>query len=159
MLLSLRWHGRIFFKRITVRIHSFWPRQEGNIRVRWSIHAVPRIPWEAESVFDGVSEYKLDKSFFPILLRNTFSFSHGIVYEHAVDNVIFRDPPMFRLPVLFTELTPATHRHPIPSAWCRMEQSEKFMVRRFSWVRVYFILSIVLSILKAHPQGLIIQRA
>ena len=61
MLLSLRWHGRIFFKHAAVRIHSFWPRQEGVIRVRWSIHAVPRIPWEAEGIFDGVSEYKLDR--------------------------------------------------------------------------------------------------
>jgi len=141
MLLSLRWHGRIFFKRTFVRIHNLWPRPEGTIRVRWSIHAVPRIPWEAESIFDGVSEYKLDR--------------HGKVYEHAVDNMIFRDPPVFRLPVLFAQLNPVTQRNPIPSAWCRLHQSDGcFFVHRFSWVRMYFILSVVMSVLKAHRYDL-----
>jgi len=133
MLLSLRWHGRIFFKRTFVRIHNLWPT-EGTIRVRWSIHAVPRIPWEAESIFDGVSEYKLD--------------SHGKIYEHVVDNIIFRDPPVFRLPVLFAQLSPvaAQPRNPIPSGSCRVQQSEGcFYVHRFSWVRMYFILSVVMS--------------
>ena len=70
MLLSLRWHARIFFNSVYVRIHSFWPRTEGIIRVRWSIHGVPRIPWESQSVFDGVSEYRLDRCDRPLVLSH-----------------------------------------------------------------------------------------
>lgn len=46
---------------------------------RWTIHGVPRVPWEAEGLFDGISTYKLDNA--------------GKVYEHNVDNVLLRDPP------------------------------------------------------------------
>ena len=45
----------------------------------------PRVPWEAEGVFDGISQYKVDK--------------HGKIYEHSVDNVILRDPPMAENPL------------------------------------------------------------
>ena len=45
-------------------------------RMRWTVHGVPRVPWKAEGVFDGVSEFKLDH--------------HGKIYQHSVNNVIFR---------------------------------------------------------------------
>lgn len=45
----------------------------------------PRVPWEAEGVFDGISQYKVDK--------------HGKIYEHSVDNVILRDPPLAENPL------------------------------------------------------------
>lgn len=32
MLLSLRWHGKIFFKRVYVRIHNLHPRTDGSIK-------------------------------------------------------------------------------------------------------------------------------
>ena len=54
------------------------------------MHGVPRVPWEAEGIFDGVSTYKLD--------------SKGKVYEHSVDNMILRDPPMLTSPVLLAGL-------------------------------------------------------
>ncbi len=54
------------------------------------MHGVPRIPWDAEGIFDGISTYKLD--------------SHGKIYEHSVDNMILRDPPMFANPALLANL-------------------------------------------------------
>ena len=54
-------------------------------RVRWTVHGIPRVPWEAEGVFDGISEYKLD--------------SEGKIYEHKVTNVQMRDPPFARNPL------------------------------------------------------------
>ena len=54
-------------------------------RLRWTVHGIPRVPWEAEGVFDGISEYKLD--------------SEGKIYEHKVTNVQMRDPPFARSPL------------------------------------------------------------
>lgn len=53
---------------------------------RWTVHGIPRVPWEAEGTFDGISTYRLDAS--------------GKVYEHVVDNVLLRDPPMLANPLL-----------------------------------------------------------
>ena len=77
---SLRFHGRIFFSRLRVEVRRIWQTEDGAIRMRWTVHGVPRVPWEAEGSFDGVSQYKLDRE--------------GKIYEHAVDNVILRDPPV-----------------------------------------------------------------
>eukprot|EP00210_Caulerpa_lentillifera_P004070 g3883.t1 len=142
MMLSLRWHGKVFFKRVYVRIHNLHPRTDGSIKVRWSMHGVPRIPWDAEEegVFDGVSEYQLDR--------------HGKIYEHSVDNIIFRDPPVFNLPIFFAQLSTAnTVSTPIPSVCFQAEESKDGSVMScFSWVRLYFVLSVVLSILQVHDQ-------
>ena len=51
-------------------------------RLRWTVRGIPRVPWEAEGIFDGISEYKLDKD--------------GKIYEHKVTNVQMRDPPLAR---------------------------------------------------------------
>jgi hypothetical protein len=48
--------------------------------MRWKVQAIPRVWWEAEGMFDGISTYKLD--------------SEGRIYEHMVDNVQLRDPPI-----------------------------------------------------------------
>ena len=38
--------------------------------MRWTVVGNPRVPWEAQGFFDGVSNFKLDK--------------HGKIYEHKV---------------------------------------------------------------------------
>lgn len=129
MFLSLRCHGRVFFKKIFVDIRNIWAH-EGEIRVRWTIHGVPRIPWEAEGIFDGVSTYKLDKN--------------GKIYVHSVDNIIFRDPPVVQLPVFFNlSLNPAPVHQPCPGAWFR----SMFFFQRFSMVRMYAAVISVLQVM------------
>ena len=49
------------------------------------MRGVPRVPWEAEGIFDGISEYKLDRK--------------GKIYEHKLTNVQMRDPPLARSPL------------------------------------------------------------
>lgn len=66
---SLRFHGRIFFKQLYVDVRRIWQPSDGVICMRWTVHGVPRVPWEAEGTFDGISQYKLD--------------SDGKIYEHA----------------------------------------------------------------------------
>lgn len=85
---SLRFHGRIFFSKLRVEVKRIWqpPTDDGVVKMRWTVHGTPRVPWEAEGTFDGISTYKLDQS--------------GKVYEHVVDNVLLRDPPMLRNPLL-----------------------------------------------------------
>ena len=49
-------------------------------RMRWAVHGKPRLWWTDHGQFDGVSTYKLDKN--------------GQIYEHAIDNMQLRDPPI-----------------------------------------------------------------
>lgn len=70
---SLRFHGRIFFKQLYVEVRRIWQPSDGVISMRWTVHGVPRVPWEAEGTFDGISTYKLD--------------SDGKIYEHAGERV------------------------------------------------------------------------
>lgn len=51
--------------------------------VRWTVHGIPRVPWESRSRFDGTSEYKLDKN--------------GKIYEHRVHNIALHTPPKFKV--------------------------------------------------------------
>lgn len=101
---SLRFHGRIFFKSLYVEVKRIWQIDDTCIRMRWQVHGIPRVPWEAEGIFDGVSTFKLDRK--------------GLIYEHAVDNVILRDPPMQTNP-LFARLNliPSAPSQPCPGAW------------------------------------------
>lgn len=39
-------------------------------RMRWTVRGIPRVPWNAEGVFDGISTFRLDNK--------------GKVYEHQV---------------------------------------------------------------------------
>lgn len=80
---ALRFHGRIFFKALWVDISNVWQPVENTIMVRWTIHGVPRVPWESHGSFDGTSEYKLDKE--------------GKIFEHRVDNIALNSPPKFKV--------------------------------------------------------------
>lgn len=79
---ALRFHGRIFFSALWVDIISMWQPMENTITVRWTVHGIPRIPWESRSRFDGTSEYKLDKD--------------GKIYEHKVHNIALNGPQTFQ---------------------------------------------------------------
>ncbi|XP_065859789.1 uncharacterized protein [Euphorbia lathyris] len=78
---ALRFHGRIFFRALWIDIISVWQPVENVIMVRWTVHGIPRVPWESRGRFDGTSEYKLDR--------------HGKIFHHRVDNVALSSPPMF----------------------------------------------------------------
>lgn len=80
---ALRFHGRIFFKALWVDIISVWQPADNIIMVRWTVHGIPRVPWESRGRFDGTSEYKLDKN--------------GKIFEHRVDNIALNSPPRFKV--------------------------------------------------------------
>ncbi|KAK9103780.1 hypothetical protein Sjap_021034 [Stephania japonica] len=80
---SLRFHGRIFFRALWLDIVSVWQPAENTIMVRWTVHGIPRVPWESHGRYDGTSEYKLDKN--------------GKIYEHRVDNIALNSPPKFQV--------------------------------------------------------------
>lgn len=80
---ALRFHGRIFFKALWVEILSVWQPSENVILVRWTVHGIPRVPWESRGRFDGLSEYKLDRN--------------GKIYQHKVDNIALNSPRKFQV--------------------------------------------------------------
>lgn len=86
ILWGLRFHGKIFFKALWVDIVSVWQPVDSTIMVRWTVHGVPRGPWETRGRFDGTSEYKLDKA--------------GKIFEHRVHNIALNKPPKFRVLVV-----------------------------------------------------------
>jgi hypothetical protein len=57
---SLRFHGNLFFKYLYVEVKRIWQKTDDTICLRWTVHGVPRLPWDQEGTFDGVSTYKLD---------------------------------------------------------------------------------------------------
>ncbi|PPD87506.1 hypothetical protein GOBAR_DD15560 [Gossypium barbadense] len=73
----------IFSNALWLDIVSVWQPMENVIMVRWTIHGIPRVPWESHGRFDGTSEYKLDKK--------------GKIYEHRVDNTALNSPPKFHV--------------------------------------------------------------
>ncbi|KAK4339340.1 hypothetical protein RND71_040802 [Anisodus tanguticus] len=80
---ALRFHGRMLFKALWIDIVSVWQPVENMIIVRWTVHGIPRVPWERHGRFDGTSEYKLDKD--------------GKIYEHRVHNIALNAPPKFHV--------------------------------------------------------------
>ncbi|XP_009801438.1 uncharacterized protein LOC107811745 [Nicotiana tabacum] len=80
---ALRFHGRMFFRALWIDIVSVWQPVENMIIVRWTVHGIPRVPWESHGRFDGTSEYKLDKD--------------GKIYEHWVHNIALSGPPKFHV--------------------------------------------------------------
>jgi hypothetical protein len=86
-----------------VDVKRIWQTEDGCIRMRWTVHGIPRVPWEAEGVFDGISQYKLDRE--------------GKIYEHAVDNVILRDPPVGVLPWLWSISLQPQRQQAVPGAF------------------------------------------
>lgn len=106
---SLQFHGKLFFTTLYVEVKRIWQPDDSQIKMRWTVHGVPRVPWEAEGLFDGVSSYRLDHQ--------------GKIYEHSVDNVLLRDPPMAMAPnalLSALNLVPTTQgQTPVPGAWFR----------------------------------------
>lgn len=80
---ALRFHGQIFFRALWVEVLSVWQPMENVILVRFTIHGIPRVPWESHGRFDGISEYKFDKN--------------GKIYEHKVDNIALNSPRKFHM--------------------------------------------------------------
>lgn len=80
---ALRFHGKLFFKALWVDISSVWQPMENVIMVRWTVHGIPRVPWESRGRFDGTSAYKLDKE--------------GKIFEHRVHNIALNSPPKFKV--------------------------------------------------------------
>ncbi|KMT20384.1 hypothetical protein BVRB_1g003830 [Beta vulgaris subsp. vulgaris] len=80
---ALRFHGKIFFRALWIEIISVWQPVENVILVRWTVHGIPRVPWESRGRFDGVSEYKFDKN--------------GKIYAHKVDNIALNSPRKFQV--------------------------------------------------------------
>lgn len=83
MFWALRFHGRIFFRALWIDIISVSQPAENVIMVRWTVHGIPRVPWESCARFDGLSEYKLD--------------SKGKIFQHRVDNIALNSPPKFHV--------------------------------------------------------------
>ncbi|KAG9448420.1 hypothetical protein H6P81_014548 [Aristolochia fimbriata] len=90
---ALRFNGRLFFKALWVDIISVWQPVESTVMIRWAVHGIPRVPWETQGRFDGVSEYKLDRN--------------GKIFEHRVDNIATNSPPKFRVVTSVGELIQA----------------------------------------------------
>jgi hypothetical protein len=99
---SLRFHGKIFFRTLYVDVKRIWQPEDNVLRMRWTVPGVPRVPWEAEGTFDGMSTYKLD--------------GEGKIYEHSVDNILLRDPPMATNPPLLAGLNLVPSSQPAPGA-------------------------------------------
>ncbi|KAK9854171.1 hypothetical protein WJX84_005487, partial [Apatococcus fuscideae] len=106
---SLRFHGALFFTQLTLKVQRIWQPEEALIRARWTVEGIPRVPWQAKGVFDGISEFKLD--------------SHGKIYVHKVDNTVLSDPPYLSLPIFGLNLmgrqSPEPAAAPVPGAWFR----------------------------------------
>ncbi|KAJ6818394.1 uncharacterized protein M6B38_405675 [Iris pallida] len=80
---ALRFIGNILFKALWVDIVSVWQPVKNVVMIRWIVHGIPRVPWEARGRFDGISEYKLDKK--------------GKIYEHRVFNIAPNPPKNFQV--------------------------------------------------------------
>mmetsp|Transcript_16258 Transcript_16258/g.48702 ORF Transcript_16258/g.48702 Transcript_16258/m.48702 type:complete len:308 (+) Transcript_16258:145-1068(+) len=61
---GVRLLGRLAFTRCRVDVTRIWQPEHNQISLRWQFHGVPRIPWEVQGVFDGVSIFKLDRCVF-----------------------------------------------------------------------------------------------
>lgn len=99
---SLRFHGNLFFKHMHVDIMRIWQPEDYIIKMRWQVNGYPRVWWEAEGRIDGISTYKLDRQ--------------GKIYEHSIDNVQLRDPPITN-PLLYGMnwvFYPSNHPQSIP---------------------------------------------
>ncbi|RDX84104.1 hypothetical protein CR513_34893, partial [Mucuna pruriens] len=83
ILWALRFHGRIFFKALWIDLIRVWQPVDNIIMVRWTVHGIPRVPWETCGSFDGTSEYKLD--------------NNAKIFEHRFHNVALNSHPKFEV--------------------------------------------------------------
>ncbi|KAH7433687.1 hypothetical protein KP509_07G081200 [Ceratopteris richardii] len=126
---ALRFHGKIFFKALWVDILRIWQPSDNVIMVRWQVRGVPRVPWEAQGVFDGTSEYKLDK--------------RGKIYEHKVDNVALNARPKFKVPSVEEMLRVACPSTPKPTFYQKSQVLLTALLpylMQFTWIRYYWAL-------------------
>jgi hypothetical protein len=98
--------------------------------VRWQVRGVPRVPWEAQGIFDGLSEYKLDKQ--------------GKIYEHKVDNIALNSRPKLKVPTV-EELFQMAGCPSTPKPTFFRERDDVFTtivpyLFQFTWVRYYLAL-------------------
>jgi hypothetical protein len=115
---SLRFHGRLFFKQIYVDVLRIWQPEDHQIKMRWRVHAAPRGWWQTAGTFDGISTYKLD--------------NEGKIYEHMIDNVQLRDPPITN-PLLYGlnyVLAPRLRPQqvPCPGSWGFTKHGNEYLV-------------------------------
>ena len=106
MFWSLRFHARMFFKVIWVEVLRIWQPSDRVIVVKWAVHGIPRVPWKAQGLFEGTSEYKLDKT--------------GKIYEHKVDNRAKNQPPFLRTQDMLRLLSPVPCVTPTPTFFERV---------------------------------------
>lgn len=131
---ALRFHGRIFFRAIWVDGVRIWQPSDRVIIVRWTVRGIPRVPWEAQGLFDGTSQYTLDKD--------------GKIYEHKVDNVALNYPPMFRTRSVFDLLSTAGSAMPTPTCFDRVVLASRKVfpnLKTSTWERFYWALTLTLS--------------
>ena len=90
----------MFFKALWLDIIRISQPSNNVIIVRWQVRGIPRVPWESQGIFDGTSEYKLDKE--------------GKIYEHKVDNMALNARPKLKIPtvaeLLNVEISPSAPR-------------------------------------------------
>ena len=127
---ALRFYGRIFFKSMWVQILRIWQPSDNVIMVRWQVRGVPRVPWEAQGIFDGTSEYKLDKK--------------GKIYEHKVDNIALNSRPKLKVPTV-EQLLQMAGCPSTPKPTYFQEKHNVFTgmmpyLFQFTWVRYYLAL-------------------
>lgn len=127
---ALRFHGKIFFKALWVDILWVWQPSDNVIMVRWQVRGIPRVPWEAQGIFDGTSEYKLDKG--------------GKIYEHKVDNVALNARPKFKIPTVADLLRvgacPSTPKPTFFQTTLLVFSVIWPYLLQFTWVRYYLAL-------------------
>ncbi|KAH7441264.1 hypothetical protein KP509_03G031300 [Ceratopteris richardii] len=127
---ALRFHGGLFFKALWVDVLRIWQPSDNVIMVRWQVRGIPRVPWEAQGVFDGTSEYMLDKS--------------GKIYEHKVDNVALHAKPKFKVlsidELLHVGTCPSS---PKPTFYEKVQVVFTAILpyfMQFTWIRYYLAL-------------------
>ncbi|CAN6459139.1 unnamed protein product [Victoria cruziana] len=120
---ALRFHGRILFKEIWLEICKIWQLSENVILVRWTLHGIPRVPWESKGQFRGTSKYKLDKK--------------GKIYEHAVDNLALNFPKTLS-PVSALEMIAAScSASPKPTFFIGFVNFPNYSFETSSWLNFY----------------------
>ncbi|KAJ3693515.1 hypothetical protein LUZ60_008995 [Juncus effusus] len=77
---ALRFHSKLLFQEINLKILRIYQLSENNIIIKWEIDGTPRVPWETRGTFQGTSKYKLDRN--------------GKIYEHKFDNLALNFPKM-----------------------------------------------------------------
>lgn len=120
---AVKFHGKILFKEITLRIFRVWQPSENIILIRWELEGVPRVPWEARGTFQGTSWYKLDRN--------------GKIYEHKVDNVALNFPQAPIKPITMMDLVAAACPPSPNLTFSAGLLEDNFSWRYSSWLELY----------------------